>query len=182
MSYFAEKLKKDRVSAGLTMDALAKSANVSKSMICKIERDEVQPTLDVAARLSKALGKTLSEMLHETQTTQVMHLPRESHATWEDAQHIKRKNISPVFEGLKIEWLEVELPPNMTIPKPLVAGQFGAEKIVLMIKGVMDVVFEDKTYHLKNGDSLYFKADVAHSFVNPGKHSSEFYIVIKHSN
>lgn len=180
MSYFAEKLKKIRTSAGLSMDMLAKAANVSKSMICKIERDEVQPTIDTAARLSKALGKTLSEMLHEAQTTQVVHLQREDQATWADAENIKRRNISPVFEGLKVEWLEVTLPAKMNIAKNMVPGQYGAEKFILMIRGVMDILIEDKTYHLKKGDSLYFKADVTHTFSNPGKEACEFYIVIKH--
>src|ERR1700719_4409061 len=104
MSYFAKSLKKLRQQFELTMQTLADKAAVSKSMISKIERDEVQPTIDVAARLAKALGKTLSEMLHAPQTTNVVFLPRQQQAIWEDAEHIKRRNISPVFEGLKIEW------------------------------------------------------------------------------
>src|SRR5690348_1290961 len=117
MTYFAEKLKKLRTDSGLTMDALATASNVSKSMISKIERDEVQPTIDVASRIAKAFGKTLSEMLHVTQQTQVVFLPKAEQSIWEDAQHIKRRNISPVFEGLKIEWLQVELPPDASLLK-----------------------------------------------------------------
>ncbi len=54
MTYFAESLKNLRLKKNLSMQELADSAGVSKSMISKIERDTVQPTLDVAARLSKA--------------------------------------------------------------------------------------------------------------------------------
>ena len=181
MTYFAERLKKLRTESGFTMDALAKAANVSKSMICKIEKDEAQPTIDVAARLAKALGKTLSEMLHVTQPTQVVLLSKEEQALWEDAEHIKRRNISPVFEGLKIEWLQVELPPRTSLMKCLPTISQGSEKYILVTKGTLEITINQKLYLLKKGDSLYFDAFCEHGFNNPGKESVEYYVVIKHS-
>src|SRR5580658_5768955 len=135
MSYFAERLKNLRQSAGLSMQALADEAGVSKSMICKIESDEVQPTIDIAGKISKALGKTLSEMLHATQTTQVVHLTKDEQAIWEDAHQIKRRNISPVFEGLTIEWLHVEIPPHKSITKSTQGTGQSLEKYIMVIKG-----------------------------------------------
>src|SRR3989338_6276016 len=181
MTYFAERLKKLRTESGFTMDALAKAANVSKSMICKIEKDEAQPTIDVAARLAKALGKTLSEMLHVTQPTQVVLLSKDEQALWEDAQSIKRRNISPVFEGLKIEWLQVELPPHTSILKCLPTAAQNIEKYILVTKGTLEVKINQQSYLLKKGDSLYFEASCEHEFNNLGKDSVEYYIVIKHS-
>ncbi|GEM_PF-2594083 len=184
MSFFAERLKSLRTELGLSMQELADQANVSKSMICKIEKDEVQPTIDVAGRLSKALGKTLSEMLHATQTTQVIFLPKEEQAVWEDAQGIKRRNISPVIEGLKIEWLHVELPPNASVVKNIpVGGQFGgkgAEKYMLVIKGTLNLKVDQKNFQLKKGDSLYFDPSYPHEFYNSGKDMVELYVVMKH--
>lgn len=181
MDHFSERLKKLRTVSGFSMQDLAEKANVSKSMISKIERNEVQPTLDVAHRLSKALGKTLSEMLHAVQATQVVFLPRAEQAVWEDAQHIKRRNISPVFEGLKIEWLHVELPPGISIIKSLTNTASGEKKYILAIKGILEVRINQKTYRLKKGDSIYFEADSPHEFTNPGKEPVEFYIIIKHA-
>lgn len=181
MSYFADRLKGLRLASGLSMQALSDAANVSKSMICKIERDEVQPTIDVAGRLAKALGKTLSEMLHATQNPQVVHLTRDQQAVWEDAQKIKRRNISPVFSGLKTEWLQVELPPKTEILKSLSCGTSnGGEKFVLVMKGAVDVKINQQIYKIKKGDSLYFDASHPHDFINSGKETAEFYIVIKH--
>lgn len=181
MSYFAERLKKLRLDSGLTMQALADQANVSKSMICKIEKDEVQPTIDVAGKLAKALGKTLSEMLHATHASQVVFLSKEEQAIWEDAQKIKRRNISPVFEGLKTEWLQVELPPNTNIIKGYTGiPPVGGEKYVLVIKGTLEIKINSKIYKMKKGDSIYFDSSYPHEFLNSGKDLAEFYIVIKH--
>ncbi len=56
-------------------------------------------------------------MLHTPQTTQIVYLPKNEQAIWEDAQKIKRRNISPVFEGFNIEWLLVEMPGGTEIKK-----------------------------------------------------------------
>jgi transcriptional regulator with XRE-family HTH domain len=74
MSYFAKQLKTLRTQKNWSMQELSDSAGVSKSMICKIENEEVQPTIDVAARLAKALKVTISEMLHSTNEDEVIHL------------------------------------------------------------------------------------------------------------
>src|SRR3990167_5202434 len=151
MTHFAERLKQLRTELELSMQALADEANVSKSMICKIERDEVQPTIDVASKLAKALGKTLSEMLHATQATQVVFLRKEEQAVWEDAQKLKRRNISPVFEGLKIEWLLVEMPPGMSILKNMPTIREACEKYVLVTKGTLQININQEIYQLKKG-------------------------------
>jgi transcriptional regulator with XRE-family HTH domain len=179
MTYFAESLKKLRQENNMSMQELADKAGISKSMVCKVERDEVQPTLDVAARLSNAFGKPLSEMLHTPQTTQVVFLPKKEQAVWEDASHIKRRNISPIFEGLKIEWLHVELPPHTTVSK-VTACTRGVEKYMLMIKGSLEMKINNEFFSLKKGDSLYFNALLPHEISNPSKDPVEYYLVMKH--
>ncbi|SRR5579883_280434 len=181
MTYFAERLKKLRTDSGLSMQALANESNVCKAMICKIENNETQPTLDVAGRLAKALGKTLSEMLHAPQVNNFIHLTKNDQAVWEDAQHIVRRNISPVFEGLKVEWLHVELPAGLKSLKPIGSHNIvGGQKMVLVTKGTVGLIINQQKYLLKKGDSFYFESGLPHDFFNPTKEKVEYYIVIKH--
>lgn len=178
MSYFADQLKTLRQQRQMSMQALADAADVSKSMICKIERDEVHPTLDVAGRLASALGKSLSEMLHASQTIQAVHLTKADQGVWEDAHHIKRRNISPIFEGLKLEWLLVELPPHSSISKCLANSTLNIEKYILVTKGVLEIKINEKTYRLKKEESLYFNSKCNHQFNNPTEKITEYYIII----
>lgn len=180
MTYFAESLKNLRLKQNLSMQELADSAGVSKSMISKIERDTVQPTLDVAARLSKALGKNLSEMLHTPQTTQIVYLPKNEQAIWEDAQKIKRRNISPVFEGFNIEWLLVEMPGGTEIKKCAPPNGVSMPKYVLVKEGTLIVKVGEEEFVVNKDDSLYFDASVEHEFHNSGEIPVEYYIVFKH--
>lgn len=179
MKYFAEQLKLLRTRCGFTMQNLADSAHVSKSTISMIEQGSTRPTIDVAARLASALGKPLSEMLHPPQSQRTILIHHSEQAIWEDAQHIKRRNISPIFSGLKLEWLFVELPAgSLTDILPIYAP--GTEKCILVIKGLFELTLGDKKYRLEKGDSIYFEPNSLHTFHNPGDSVSEYYIVTKH--
>ena len=57
------RLKAFRKNRHFTMEVLSERANVSKSMISKIERGDVQPTIEVAARIAKALGTHITNIL-----------------------------------------------------------------------------------------------------------------------
>jgi transcriptional regulator with XRE-family HTH domain len=182
MTYFATRLKNLRQNQNLSMQDLADKASVSKSMISKIERDEVQPTLDVAARLAKALGKTLADMLHAVQTTQVVHLPRKDQAVWEDVDHIKRRSISPVFEGLKMEWVEVTLPVGKSVLRCVSLNNQGLEKFILVVKGVLEVKLNEEVYQLLEGDSLYIGGNCPHDFHNPTNEPIVYYVIVKYGS
>ena len=181
MSHFAESLKSRRHALNMTMQAVADKALVSKSMICKIERDEVQPTLDVACRIARAVDMTLSEMLHAPQTQSVVFLPKQQQAIWEDLNHIKRRNISPVFAGLKLEWLHVELPAHTSSQKCLAMSVPGVEKYVLVVEGVLKVTVNDAEFIVEKGDSIYFEVGCAHQFANESDSCVEFYMVTNYN-
>lgn len=182
VNYFSKALKAFRQEQGLTMQELADRAHVSKSMICKIERNEVQPTLDVAHKLAHALGKALSEFLSAPQTDRIVHLTRDQQAIWEDADHIKRRILSPVFEGLKLEWLHVIFPIGKKVMKMGSVNTLGKrlEKYVLVTKGTLQININNNSYNLQSGDSFYFDTSFDHEFANIGKTLLEFYVIIKH--
>lgn len=184
MSYFADQLKKRRHKLALTMQQLADRADVCKSMVCKMERNETQPTIDVAARVAKALDVTLTEMLHPPQKARALLITKKEQSTWEDTQHIQRRTLSPVFEGLKLDWLQVTVPPNTTLCKTEIHNSENhnkIEKYILLTGGRIDITVSQQTYHLKQGDSFYFDARVSHEIHNPDqKQLAQFYLVINH--
>ena|SRR3989338_8495495 len=179
MSPFAKQLNALRLQKGYSMQALAELANVSKSMICKIEQDKVQPTLDVAARLAYALGKTLSEMLHIGEKARVIFIPAGQQPVWHDADKVTRKLLSPAFEGMTVEWLQSTLPPHCNFE--CMALPAGAEKYLFMLKGELQIEIDGKRHILQPGDSFYFEANHPHRFINSLNKPVEYYCVIKHA-
>lgn len=176
---FSKQLKQLRTDLGYSMQQLADRANVSKSMISKIERDEVQPTLDVATRLAQALGKSLSAML-ETQTPDVaLKIPLAEQSIWEDpVTHLSRRILSPSFPGAHIEWIEVILPGQTELNlSPL---KKGSEKYFLLVEGSLDIRVGEKLLCFQAGDSGYLIADQPHTFINPASQPVRYLLVITH--
>ncbi len=182
MDNFAKQVKSIRLRRGFTMQDLSDKADVSKSMISKIESGAVQPTLDVAGRLAAAFNVSLSEMLHSHKVSRVVVLTQKEQAVWKDAQHILRRNLSPVFEGLKIEWLKVTLPPGTAINALPPSTTYPVEKFLLVNKGRLVVKIGEEEFTLSEGESLYFEADREHSLINTSKGIVEYYIILKHNH
>lgn len=60
------RLRRLRKSSGLTMEALAHAAGISKSYVCELENREVpQLSVKVLLDLAKALGVTIQDLLGE---------------------------------------------------------------------------------------------------------------------
>ena len=70
MAYELEEIKKIRKSLGLTQTELAKQANVSQSIIAKIESGKIDPTLSKAKKIFDALS--FFEKKHEIKAEEIM--------------------------------------------------------------------------------------------------------------
>src|ERR1700730_12856492 len=73
---FASSLRELRKNRKATLQEMSVRAKVSRSMISKIERNEVQPSLNLAVRLANALRTTLPEMLRYDEYARVIKLTR----------------------------------------------------------------------------------------------------------
>ena len=179
MTIFADQLKKLRSESNYSMQQLAEMAGVSKSMISKIERGEVQPTLDIATRLAQALGKTLSAMLETMPETHWVKISRQAQSVWEDpVTHALRRVLSPPFPEGKLEWLEVMTPPETTLTFP--ALKKGTEKYILVLEGEILIEVGEQRFLLTAGDSGYFAAYYPHAFINQTLNKTVYYLIIKH--
>lgn len=65
-SAFGHNTAQRRMWLSMSREELAARAGISISMLAKIERDEVNPTIAVAGRLAKALNTTISALLEES--------------------------------------------------------------------------------------------------------------------
>lgn len=64
---FAAVLRRRRLEADLSQEKLAELAKLHPTYISMVERGVRNPTLDVAAKLAKALGLQLSKMIEEAE-------------------------------------------------------------------------------------------------------------------
>ena len=163
---------------GLTLEELAGLSGVSRAMISKLERGEKNPTLVVAAKVAEGLGVTLSRLAGTEERHEILVVPRERRMIMRDPETgFERQLLSPNFVGRGIEFIRNEIPEGST------SGEFpphrrGVEEHIVVERGSLRVILGGEEYLLREGDALYFEADVTHRFDNAGEGECSYYLVI----
>lgn len=177
---FAAMLRQLRTSRELSLQDLSERAQVSRSMISKIEREEVQPSLDVAVRLADALGTRLNAMIRSDSYARVVKLERDRQLVIRDPRNRwERRQLSPSFTASRIEVLRGKLAPHQDTGKSVSHPQ-RAEEYISVLRGRMNVRLDGHLVELEEGDSLFFEGDQGHVLENPGNVEVDYVVVIKY--
>ena len=64
---FSHVVRKHRVRQGLSQEALAEAGGIHHTYVGLLERGKRTPTIDVAERVARALGKNLSALIAEAE-------------------------------------------------------------------------------------------------------------------
>lgn len=163
---------------GLTLEELAGRSGVSRAMISKLERGEKNPTLVIAARMAEGLGVSLSRLAGVEERREVVLVPRERRMVLRDPETgFVRQSLSPTFAGRGVEFLRNVVPEGST-SGDFPAHRKGVEEHVVVEKGRLRATLGGEEYLLREGDALYFEADVPHRFDNAGTGECAYYLVI----
>ncbi|MEB8263948.1 XRE family transcriptional regulator [Mammaliicoccus sciuri] len=178
---FYENIKKQRIKKGYSLEKLSEKSKVSRAMLSKIERNEKQPTIKVAAQIAEGLDTTISELLGEQETGRTIKIKSNEHLKYIDPDSgIERKLLSPNV-GSDIEFIVNTLPPDSE------TGVFpahcpGVREYIYILRGEVTIELREgndiQNYKLDSRDSFYFEANKSHRFINKGKEFCEYILVI----
>lgn len=172
------RVKDLRRERGFTLEELAGRAGVSRAMISKLERGEKNPTLVIAARLAEGLGVSLSRLAGVEERREVVVTPRERCMVLRDPETgFERQSLSPTFAGRGVEFVRNVVPEGST-SGDFPAHRKGVEEHIVVEKGELRATLGAEEYVLREGDALYFEADVPHRFDNAGRGECAYYLVI----
>lgn len=162
------KLRKRRGELGLSLRQLSEKVAVSPSTIQKIESNQISPTLGTILKIAKGLGKDIQFFLNQEQEpTDVVFFPRE-----------RRRLITPPDLTFTIELLTEGLSDQqfsaliLIVPAGGKRGshlQHHGEELQHCLIGTVEFTIHGKKHLLRQGDTLHFKSDIRHSWVNAGK-------------
>ncbi|WP_368492981.1 helix-turn-helix domain-containing protein [Geobacillus thermodenitrificans] len=179
---FGENVKKARKSKSLSLQELSDRCGVSRSMLSQIERGEKNPTIQVACQIAEGLDMTLSQLLGEDARKEVIVIKKEERYIYKDEHSgFERHLLSPSFPSRGIEFI------LNIIPYKKASGIFpkhkkGVKEYISVAKGKLRVKLGNETYDLEEGDSMYYEADIEHSFTNIGDEDCHYYLVIDSNN
>nr|WP_319553929.1 XRE family transcriptional regulator [uncultured Vibrio sp.] len=155
-SEIAHHLKSERKKRGLSLDATSKLTGVSKAMLGQIERQESSPTISTLWKIASGLDTSFSAFFANDPE-----LRSADHAFPEDAK-MKVNTLFPYKADSGLEMFEITLTGHhrqMSSPHGV-----GIIEHIHVLKGEMNVYFNDEWHHLATGDSIRFFSDQPHGY------------------
>lgn len=174
----AATLEAARREQGWSINALAQNSGVSRAMIAKIERGDVQPTAALLGRLSGALGMTLSELVASAEAAQDRVARRDRQPVWRDPETgYVRRAVSPGLRPM-LQLVEIELPPLARVPMPRESYLF-IDQQIWVLQGKLHFTEGDQAHELGVGDCLQLGEPQACVFENPTDSPCRYLVAIR---
>jgi transcriptional regulator with XRE-family HTH domain len=154
-----------RVSRGMSIEALAKVAEVSAGGISQIERGVGNPAFTTLVKMAYGMGVPVGSFLR-TDQEEVGLLVRKD----------RRKRLVPSEEGLVYELLTPDLQRRLEMIRAQIAAGFDnsdrpfvheGEECVHLLDGELLIYIDGDEYHLTEGDSITYDPMVPHWYRNP---------------
>ncbi|HEX2201980.1 MAG TPA: helix-turn-helix domain-containing protein [Longimicrobium sp.] len=176
----AARVRALRGDRGLTLDALASRAGVSRSMISLVERGESSPTAAVLDRIAAGLGVTLASLFADGPRADAQPLSRRAGQTaWRDPETgYVRRNLSPPGFPSPLELVEVVLPAGARVAYDTPGRAAGVGQQVWVIEGRVDLTAGGATHDLRAGDCLAMRLDGPVVFRNPGDGDARYVVAL----
>ena len=175
----ADRISALRAERGLSLDALAKRSDVSRSMISLIERGETSPTTVVLDKLAFGLGVTLAS-LFEAPLPDASPLVRQAdQLQWTDPQSgYTRRNISPPHFRSPLQIVQIDFPAGATVTYEAGLREVGIHQQVWVLEGCMELIFDDHHHRLQAGDCLAMQENQRIVFQNTSQLPARYIVVV----
>lgn len=162
----ADNIKRIREHKKLTLDAAAKQAGISRSMLAQIEKGEVNPTIAVLWKIANGYRVSFTSLLEDSSHPSLIIRAADVSPLVEGDGKYKNYPAFPFQEDRLFETYRIEIDPNGFFPaQPHMAG---TEEYITVFSGSVEICAGSDCFQLSEGDSIRFQADVAHSYRNIG--------------
>ncbi|MGM0864132.1 MAG: helix-turn-helix domain-containing protein [Bacillota bacterium] len=157
-----KKVEQYRKLNDLSIRELAKTAEITPSMLSQIERGIANPSIQTLKVLAKVLNvPTFSFLLEEVNTEELV--VRSKNRRKMVIDHLSYELVSPDISG-KLAMAIMKFPPNSTSSeKPL--GHKG-EEVAFVLTGQIRINLEQEEYILETGDSVKIPSHMKHRWIN----------------
>lgn len=174
-----KRVRKLRADRGWSLEELATTSGVSRSMLSEVEREKANPTLTVTFRIARAFGMTLQELIESAETSaskiQVIRANDRNQVYRSDKQ-CEIRTLSPLNLEKDVEFYELSLKPGGALrSQPHFEG---TREFLTVEEGSVRIESDQDTDDLTKGDSGTYRADVPHAIVNTGKGDALVFLVV----
>ncbi|MFD3534910.1 helix-turn-helix domain-containing protein [Streptomyces sp. NPDC058664] len=173
----ARNLKHWRKERGLTLDALAARAGVSRGMIIQIEQARTNPSVGTTVKLADALGVSITTLLDYEQGPQVRLVPPDQAVRmWSTSTGSHTTLLVGTEARGPLElWSWTLMPGDGSASDP---HPEGTVELLHVTAGVLTLVVDGEEHLLPAGTSATFEASTAHAYRNDGAEPAEMTMAV----
>lgn len=160
-----QKIGRLRQERGLTLQEVSEGSGLTPSFLSRLERDKVNISVANLRKLAQFFSVQMTHFFEG-----------------EDNQQVGQVITNDERVRLSLDDAPVQvfslLPPNSDLEARLIearpgSGQQGfssrGSQMILLLSGQLHYSLGDEEYELRPGDTLFYRDDVAHSWVNTGE-------------
>jgi len=170
-----QKIKNLRQRRGLSLFQMAERANLSEPLLAQIEGEVVAPPVATLLKISKALGVNIGYFFQEQETEKrAVIVPKNDRKKVFRRIHEDPSKVGYYYESLAYPKAEKNMEPfhvtfDVKKREDLLFFTHKGEEFLYVLEGQLEFNYENETYSLESGDSLYFDSSIPHAFRAVGK-------------
>ena len=177
----ASRVRQIRAERGLSLEALAESSRVSRSMISLIERGESSPTAVVLEKLATGLGVPLASLFDAPAAPADPVSRSKDQVEWRDpASGYVRRNVSPPGFPSPLQIVEVVFPAGARVAYETGARPGVTHQQIWVLQGGLEVTLGKARHELETGDCLAMVLDQPITFRNRTARPVRYAVIIDH--
>lgn len=157
------KIKELRTLLHLTQEELADRCELTKGYISQLENDLNSPSISTLQDILAALGTNLKEFFSDSEDEKII-FAKDDYFSTDNTSH-RITWLIPNAQKNEMEPIMVEIMPHSELPldMPHEGQEFG-----YVLKGNVTIVYGNKTYRVKSGESFYYSTEKPHTLKNTG--------------
>lgn len=175
--HVAESLRHHRKTQQLSLDELAQKSGVSRAALSQIEGARTNPTLAVLWKIAVGLGMPFQQLLggHAGAGPKILRAG-DSAALRSANGQMESRLLSPGGAPPGLEVYELKLAPRGSYQSE--PHSKGTTETLVVLTGALRMTVGEESFELGTGDSIYFNADVLHTYESRSSHPTRCLNVI----
>jgi transcriptional regulator with XRE-family HTH domain len=170
-----QKIKSLRQRQGLSLPQVAEKAGLSEPLMAQIEGEVVAPPVATLLKISRALNVNIGYFFQDQAAEKrAVIVPRNERKKVFRRIHEEPSKVGYYYESLAYPKADKHMEPfhvtfEVKNKADLIFFNHKGEEFIYVLDGQLEFNYEDETYALGTGDSLYFDASLPHAFRAVGK-------------
>jgi len=172
----AENLRQKRKLRGMSLDELARASGVSRAALSQVETCKTNPTVGLLWKIAVGLGVPFAELLGQPKTGISILRRGDAQVLRSVDGKLESRPLTPAGASARVELYELRLSARASHASEAHAP--GTQEFLVVLSGSLKLHIDGEILEALAGDTVFFPADRAHSYENPGSSEARYHNVI----